>query len=68
MGEGDSSFSFYTLGNYSFPFKRVCSKVSHLFKMIDMWQQRGELESLTKVVGKEKKDKGNRLCQRDEKA
>ena len=67
-GERDSSFFFYTLGNYSFPSKKGCSKVRHLFKMIDTCQQRGEPESLTKAVGKKKKDKGNCLSRRSEKA
>ena len=35
LGKGGSSFSFYTLGNYSFPYKSSRSKVRHLFKIVD---------------------------------
>ena len=45
-------FSFYTLGNYSFPSKKSYSKVRHIFKIIDTCQQGEELESLTKSVNK----------------
>ena len=67
-GEGDSSFSFYTPRNYYFPSKNGCSKVRDLFKMIDMCQQRGDPKSLTKVVGKKKKNKGNYLYRKGENA
>jgi len=67
-GERDSSFSFYTLGTYYFPSKNGCSKVRHLFKMIDMCQQKGEPKYLTISVGKKKKNKENCLCRKGEKA
>ena len=36
--EGGSSFSYYTLGNYSFPYKRSHSKVRNPFKIVDTCQ------------------------------
>ena len=50
-------FSFYTLGNYSFPSKNSCSKVRHIFKIIDMCQQGKEPEPLTKLGSKKRSKK-----------
>ena len=47
MGRGKQFLSFYTLGNYSFPFKKSCLEVRHLFKIVDMCPQGEMSESLT---------------------
>lgn len=66
MKKGEQFLSLYTLGNYSFPSKKSCSKVKHFFKIVDTCQQGEELKSLTKSVSKSKMK--NRLHRYSEKA